>query len=61
MALIETAFALANPDQFTWFGPEAARALIGYGAIAFFASIFPMALTAGINKLYRQRCKTCGR
>ena len=61
VALIETVFLLLNPGLFTWFGSEAARALVSYGAIAFFASIFPMLLTAGINRLYRRRCRSCGR
>ena len=61
VAFIEMLYARLNPDEFTWFGPEAAMALVSYGAVAFVSSIVPMLITAGINKLYRRRCKTCGR
>lgn len=61
VAFVEMLYARLNPDEFTWFGPEAAMALITYGAIAFVGSIVPMLVTAGINKVHRRRCKTCGR
>ena len=61
VALIEMLYARLNPDEFTWFGPEAAMALVSYGAVAFVGSIVPMLVTMVINKLYRRRCKTCGR
>lgn len=57
----ETLYALLNPDRFSWFSAEASSALIGYAAIAFFGSMFPILLSIGINRRYRLRCKNCGR
>ena len=57
----ETLYAVMHPDKFTWFNADAASALVGYAALAFFASIFPILLSIGINRRYRRRCRTCGR
>ncbi len=61
VAATETVYAYVNPGTFTWFAPEAAQALVGYGAIAFLASVLPVLLTIGINHRYRRKCKSCGR
>ena len=61
VAGVETAYAILASDKATWFSAEAGSALAGYAAICFVASIIPVVITAAINRMYRRRCKTCGR
>ena len=61
VAGVETAYAILASDKATWFSAEAGSALAGYGGICFVASIVPMVATWAINRMYRRRCKSCGR
>ena len=61
VAGVETAYTILASDQATWFSAEAGSALAGYSGISFVASIVPMVATWAINRMYRRRCKSCGR
>ncbi len=61
VATAEYCYALMSPERYTWFTGEAWRALTGYGAVAFFASVVPVFVTGRLNAAFRRRCRTCDR
>ena len=61
VAAVETIYSSSNPGAHTWLTAEASGALTGLGAAFLLASAGPMILTASINRMFRRRCKTCGR
>ena len=61
VATAEYLYILMSPERYTWFTGEAWRALTGYGAVAFFASLVPVFVTGRLNAAFRRRCRTCGR
>ncbi len=61
VAAVETVYSASDPDAHTWFTAAASGALTGLGITSLLSSAGPMILTASINKIFRRRCRTCGR
>ena len=61
VAAVETGYLAIAPTSHSWFTSEVSAVLTAYGFLSLLASAVPILATAGINKLYRRRCKTCGR